>query len=74
MVEALRAKYGLEDPETVAMVGDRLYTDIAMGKAAGIKSILVLSGETQLSDLEGSTFQPDFVVDNLGSIAERIRS
>jgi HAD superfamily hydrolase (TIGR01457 family) len=74
MVEALRAKYGLEDPETVAMVGDRLYTDIAMGKAAGIKSILVLSGETQLSDLEGSTFQPDFVVDNLGRIAERIRS
>ena len=40
MVEALRAKYGLEDPETVAMVGDRL-ADIAMGKP-GIKSILVL--------------------------------
>jgi len=73
MVEALRAKYGLEDPETVAMVGDRLYTDIAMGKAAGIKSILVLSGETQLADLERSPIKPDFVVENLGTIAQRIR-
>ena len=74
MVEALRAKYGLEDPETVAMVGDRLYTDIAMGRAAGIKSILVLSGETQLADLERSEVQPDFVVENLGTIAHRIRT
>lgn len=74
MIEALRAKYGLEDPQTVAMVGDRLYTDIAMGKAAGIKSILVLSGETQLADLERSQIQPDFVVDNLGTIADRIRT
>lgn len=74
MVEALRAKYGLENPDTVAMVGDRLYTDIAMGKAAGIKSILVLSGETQLADLEGSETQPDFVVENLGKIAEAIKS
>ena len=73
MVEALRAKYGLENPETVAMVGDRLYTDIAMGKAAGIKSILVLSGETQIEDLESSETQPDFVVENLGTIAEQIR-
>ena len=55
------------------MVGDRPYTDIAMGKAAGIKSILVLSGETQLEDLEESETQPDFVVENLGTIAEQIR-
>ena len=34
--------------------GDRLYTDIAMGKAAGITSILVLSGETKSDDLAAS--------------------
>lgn len=72
MVEALQAKYGLEDPHTVAMVGDRLYTDIAMGKAAGINSILVLSGETQREDLENSEIKPDFVLENLGEIAKAL--
>ena len=70
MIEALRSKYGLEDPKTVAMVGDRLYTDIAMGKAAGITSILVLSGETQLDDLLTSDTKPDVIVENLGEIAK----
>ncbi|MEN3185640.1 MAG: HAD-IIA family hydrolase [Atribacterota bacterium] len=47
--------------ETMAMVGDRLYTDIAMGKNAGITSILVLTGETKAEDLVSSPWQPDFV-------------
>ncbi len=72
MVEALQAKYGLENPKTVAMVGDRLYTDIAMGEAAGIKSILVLSGETQLEDVEKSDIKPDFILQNLGEIADQL--
>ena len=33
-------------PEEAAIIGDRLYTDIAMGNATGILSILVLSGDT----------------------------
>lgn len=70
MIEALRAKYGLEDPGAVAMVGDRLYTDIAMGKAAGITSILVLSGETKVGDVAASDVQPDVIVENLGEIAK----
>ncbi len=70
MIEALRTKYGLEDPTKVAMVGDRLYTDIAMGKAAGITSVLVLSGETKLEDLKASDTQPDVVVENLGEITK----
>lgn len=35
-------------PEQTAMIGDRIYTDIAMGHNAGAVSILVLSGETTL--------------------------
>lgn len=69
MVEALCAKFGLE-PESVAMVGDRLYTDIAMGRQAGITTILVLSGETQPQDLAGSPHQPDLIADHLGQIAK----
>ncbi|NLO95564.1 MAG: HAD-IIA family hydrolase [Firmicutes bacterium] len=72
MIEALRAKYGLEDPGKIAMVGDRLYTDMAMAKAAGIVGILVLSGETQLKDLEHSQVQPDLVLENLGEIVEAL--
>ena len=70
MIEALRARYGLEDPSTVAIVGDRLYTDIAMGNAAGITSILVLSGETRLEDVDKTNTEtrPDVIVENLGEI------
>ncbi len=60
------------DFSQIAMVGDRLYTDIAIGKNAGINSILVLSGETKLEDLEGSDIVPDFIFSNLGEIAENL--
>jgi len=72
MVDALRNKYGLS-PESVAMVGDRLYTDIAMGKSAGIKAILVLSGETVLDDLVDSQVQPDLVANDLGEISSWLK-
>lgn len=72
MIEALRAKYGLENPQTIAMVGDRLYTDMAMAKAAGIVGLLVLSGETQREDLAHSEVQPDLVLENLGDIVEAL--
>ena len=72
MIEALQAKYGLENPDTIAMVGDRLYTDLAMAKAAGIVGILVLSGETQREDLEDSEVQPDLVLENLGEITKAL--
>lgn len=71
MVGALCAKFDL-DPRAVAMVGDRLYTDIAMGRAAGILSILVLSGETTESDLAGSPYQPDLMFRDLGELAENL--
>lgn len=44
-----------------AVVGDRLYTDIAMGRQAGLTSILVLSGETKAADLANTQFKPDYV-------------
>jgi 4-nitrophenyl phosphatase len=55
--------------DQIAMIGDRLYTDIAMGKTSSITTILVLSGETRLSDLEGSPYQPDYIFENLGAVA-----
>ena len=57
-------------PQQVAIVGDRLYTDIATGKNSGIKSILVLTGEATAEDLKQSAITPDYVFDNLGAIGD----
>ena len=68
MAEAAAQKLGLP-LESLAMVGDRLYTDIALGQAAGIPAVLVLSGETHPEDVIGSPFQPDDTFGNLGESA-----
>lgn len=54
--------------ECLCMVGDRLYTDIAMG-AAGLTTALVLSGETSRADLAHSDIAPDFVFSGLDEMA-----
>lgn len=53
--------------DCAAVVGDRLYTDIALGKKHGITSILVLSGESTLSDVNDEN-RPDFIFDSIGCI------
>ena len=63
MVEAVVERTGCKKSE-IAMIGDRLYTDIAMG-SAGITTVLVLSGETKYSDLAKSAINPDIIVDDL---------
>lgn len=58
--------------EQICMVGDRLYTDIALG-AAGIKTVLVLSGETQPEDIPNAPHQPDLVRQNLAELGATLR-
>jgi HAD superfamily hydrolase (TIGR01457 family) len=69
IVEAAAQKMGLP-VEALAMIGDRLYTDIALGQTSGIPTVLVLSGETHRADLAGSPFKPDYVFDDLAAVAE----
>ncbi len=57
-------------PRQLAVVGDRLYTDIAAGVNFGILSLLVLTGETRRQDLQNSPIQPDFVLERLASMIE----
>lgn len=45
MLKGIKERHGLEADE-IAMVGDRIYTDIAMAHNAGAFGVLVLSGET----------------------------
>lgn len=72
IVDALAEKTGFP-VEGHCMVGDRLYTDIALGRW-GITTALVLSGETQLEDLKESEFQPDFLLEDIAALAALLRN
>jgi 4-nitrophenyl phosphatase len=54
----------------MCMIGDRLYTDIALGATTGIPTILVLSGETQADEVPMSPHQPRYIFQNLGAVAD----
>ena len=64
-------KTGFAKEET-ALFGDRLYTDIACGVAAGISTVFVLSGEGTLKDLEESETKPEFVYENIRVITDEL--
>ena len=55
-------------PGEIAMVGDRIYTDVVMAKRAGALAVLVLSGEATHDDVEQSDTKPDVVVKNLAAL------
>jgi HAD superfamily hydrolase (TIGR01450 family) len=54
----------------MVIFGDRLYTDIALGKKFGVTSVLVLSGETQPADVDAAADadKPDFVFNSLDDV------
>ncbi len=52
----------------VAMIGDRVSSDIAGGKAAGLETILVLSGTTSREGAAAADPAPDFVLEDLSGL------
>jgi HAD superfamily hydrolase (TIGR01457 family) len=52
------------------VVGDRLDTDIAGADALGWDSALVLTGISTIDELEGSPWQPTFVLEDIGGLVE----
>ncbi|MBQ6636719.1 MAG: iron-containing alcohol dehydrogenase [Lachnospiraceae bacterium] len=56
--------------EEIAVVGDRIYTDIAIANGTKALSIMVLTGETQLEDLDQYDFRPDIILPSLAEITE----
>ena len=73
-IESLRGSFvrheRTKEPRNLklAMVGDRVSSDIAGGHAAGLETILVLSGTTSREDAETADPAPDHVVDSLGDL------
>ncbi len=64
MVYLAMEKAGFDKSHT-AVVGDRLYTDIACGVNAGISTIFVLSGEGTMEDVKKSETKPEFIFENI---------
>lgn len=56
-----------------AMVGDRLYTDIATGVNFGMTAILVLTGEATRADVAGSPVKPHFIFERLSDMIPYLR-
>ncbi len=56
------------------MVGDRLYTDMAMAHQAGALGVLVLTGETTAETAAKHTPAPDLVVSGLAEFGERLEA
>lgn len=75
MLSGIMRRASLE-PHQIAMVGDRLYTDIAMADNAGAFGVLVLSGETTIDVALSETKKPPLIaqsIEVLGNLLEESR-
>jgi 4-nitrophenyl phosphatase len=57
-------------PQQVAMIGDRLDTDIVGGQRAGLRTILALSGVTTEAEALQACRRPDAIADDLAHVAD----
>ena len=70
MIQAALEVMGLR-PEDCILIGDRVETDIRMGKDSGIATGIVLTGVTDEKTLEGfkhTSIQPDFVFQSIADV------
>jgi NagD protein len=67
MARALVGRLGMP-AQDVAVIGDRLLTDMAMARSLGMTGVLVLTGATRADSLEGAPVQPHYVVDFLSEL------
>lgn len=69
MLSGICQRMSLE-PSQIAMVGDRIYTDIAMAHNAGAFGVLVLSGETTLEAAKQAPRQPSLICRDIEELGE----
>lgn len=69
MIDTVVAELGADVADTI-MVGDRLETDVRMAVNAGMSSALVLTGDSQLADIDrvSEEFRPTYVLSGVGEL------
>ena len=73
MLEGIMQRYSLQ-PHEIAMVGDRIYTDIAMANQTQALGVLVLTGEARREDVAKSAIKPDIVVADLSEFCALLKT
>ncbi|HSE93827.1 MAG TPA: HAD-IIA family hydrolase [Methylomirabilota bacterium] len=69
ILEVALAALGVRAPDAV-IVGDRIETDIVMGKRRGLGTVLVLSGITDAADPRIGELRPDLVIGSVGELLQ----
>jgi len=67
MLRGVMQRHNLR-PHELAVVGDRIYTDMAMAGAAGAVGVLVLTGETTTEQAHDASPPPDLVLNDVGEL------
>jgi phosphoglycolate/pyridoxal phosphate phosphatase family enzyme len=67
ILEVALATLGVDAPDAV-MVGDRIETDIVMGRRLGLATVLVLSGVTRPGDPRIAEIAPDLVLPSVAAL------
>lgn len=67
MIEIVLRKCGVKKEDAV-VIGDRLYTDIASGNAAGVDTVCVLSGEVTFDEVKASDIRPTYTLESIAQI------
>ncbi len=67
MIQAALEVMGLK-PEDCILIGDRLETDIKMGKESGIATGIVLTGVTDEKTLKETSIPPDFIFQSIADV------
>ncbi len=71
MLSGILARHGLQ-PAQIAMVGDRIYTDVLMAHRANAFGVLVLTGEATARDAAHAEFPPHLIVPSLAEFGAQL--
>ena len=71
MIQTVLDVMGLK-PEDCILIGDRLDTDIKMGRDSGIATGIVLTGVTDEKMLKESSIHPDFIFQSIADVEDLI--
>lgn len=71
MINLLSKKFNIPNSK-IAVIGDRVYTDIASGYNAKANTICVLSGESTMKTITDSDIKPDYIYDSVKDLIDLI--